>query len=307
MKILMIYLFLSVKDTAIMIFVLGNDEMEGAMFGYVTILKPELRVKEFYRYNAYYCGLCHVLKKKYGRLGQATLTYDMTFLIILLTSLYQCPTGEEEHRCLVHPAKKHKMLVDEMTQYAADMNIVLSYYHFKDDWQDEKSIAGLAGAGLLKGKHRKIYQKYQRQCEAIGECMEQLSLYEAKGETDLDQVSGCFGRLMGELFLFRKDGWESGLRKTGFFLGKFIYLMDAYEDMEKDEKQGSYNPLSALCKRESFEADIEGMLRMMMSECAVEFEKLPCIQDSEILRNILYDGVWNKYNMIRKKRGKNDK
>ena len=81
------------------------------MFGYVAAHKPELRMREFYKYKAYYCGLCKVLREKYGFLGQVTLTYDMTFLVILLTSLYENEMRQEEHRCIVHPMKKQKMLL----------------------------------------------------------------------------------------------------------------------------------------------------------------------------------------------------
>ena len=80
------------------------------MFGYVQAYKPELKMKEFYKYKAYYCGLCKVLREKYGFLGQMTLTYDMTFLVMLLTSLYEEETQREECRCLIHPVKKQKML-----------------------------------------------------------------------------------------------------------------------------------------------------------------------------------------------------
>ena len=109
------------------------------MFGYVTAYKPEMKMKDFYKYKAYYCGLCHVLEERHGLRGQVTLTYDMTFLVTLLTSLYEPETVHEKHRCMVHPLKEHDMLFNEITEYAADMNIVLTYYHFLDDWKDEKS------------------------------------------------------------------------------------------------------------------------------------------------------------------------
>ena len=79
------------------------------MFGYVVANKPELKMREFHKYKAYYCGLCKVLREKYGLSGQMTLTYDMTFLVILLTSLYESETQLEEKRCIVHPVKKQKM------------------------------------------------------------------------------------------------------------------------------------------------------------------------------------------------------
>ena len=114
------------------------------MFGYVVAQKSELKMREYYKYKAYYCGLCKVLREKYGLAGQMTLTYDMTFLIVLLTSLYEKDNRQEEFRCVVHPLKKQKMLVNEITEYAADMNIILTYYKLLDDWQDEKSKKSLA-------------------------------------------------------------------------------------------------------------------------------------------------------------------
>ena len=85
------------------------------MFGYVNINKPELKIKDFERYHSYYCGLCRTLKKRHGRSGQITLTYDMTFLIILLTSLYEPETVVEKHGCVIHPVKKHTMRMNEVT------------------------------------------------------------------------------------------------------------------------------------------------------------------------------------------------
>lgn len=270
------------------------------MFGYVTINKPELKVKDYQRYHAYYCGLCNMLKKRHGILGQMTLTYDMTFLVILLTSLYESKTTHKASHCLMHPIKKHDMLQNKITEYAADMNIVLAYHHFLDDWQDEKRMDGLAGAKLLQTKYKKIYIQYPRQCKVIATYLNKLLQYEEANETNLDNVAGCFGQLMAELFVYEKDAWESNLRHIGFFLGKFIYLMDAYFDLEEDQKNKSFNPLIPLSHRKDYEETCRQMLTMMVSEATREFETLPCLLDVDILRNILYGGVWVKYDNKRK-------
>ena len=107
------------------------------MFGYVVINKPELKFKEFDIYRGYYCGLCRSLKKRYGIAGQMTLTYDMTFLAMLLTGLYEAEISEEKHRCIAHPMSRHLMLQSKYTDYVADMNIILAYYKALDDWKDE--------------------------------------------------------------------------------------------------------------------------------------------------------------------------
>lgn len=272
------------------------------MFGYVLVNKPELRMREFYKYKAYYCGLCKVLREKYGFLGQVTLTYDMTFLVILLTSLYESETKQEEHRCIVHPAKKQKMLWSEMTEYAADMNIILTYYKLQDDWEDEKSKVGYVGQRAYRKSFRELQQKYPEKCEVIQRCLESLHQCEKQGEEHIDKVSRCFGELMGELFVYKKDVWEENLREMGFYLGKFIYILDAYDDIEKDIEKNNYNVLLSLARQTDFDEKCEEMLNLVLAECSHYFEKLPCVEDVEILRNILYAGVWDKFNQKRMKK-----
>lgn len=278
------------------------------MFGYVTIYKPELKIKEFYEFRAFYCGLCRQLKQDYGKLGQMTLTYDMTFLVVLLTSLYECETRQERHRCLIHPAKAHTMLLNEITEYGASMNIALTWHHLKDDWQDEKKLAGLTGAKLLERRYRQIERRYPRQCHVMLEKLKALSEMEKKtGLPDLDAVSGCFGELMAELFVWKKDEWEETLRQIGFFLGKFIYLMDAYEDLAEDSKNGSFNPFTERSRQPDFEEECRQMLILLMANCTESFERLPLQKDVGILRNILYQGVWSRYQKIQEERKEAEK
>ncbi|MBD9334964.1 MAG: hypothetical protein EGR70_05535 [[Ruminococcus] faecis] len=278
------------------------------MFGYVTVCEPELKVKDLKKYRAYYCGLCRTLKEDYGFMGQMTLTYDMTFAVILLSSLYENIAAHEEHRCKVHPVKRQHMLQNEITSYAAAMNVLLAYYHMEDDWQDDRKVSSLMTKSLIQGKAKKIIEKYPRQSKVIQQSLRELGECEHENSMDIDRAAGCFGRLMAELFVWKEDIWEKTLRKMGFYLGKFIYLMDAYEDLPEDRKKNRYNPLKELAKRPDYEVQMEQILRMMIAESTVRFEQLPCLVDVDILRNILYDGVWNHYNKIQMKKSeeKND-
>ena len=269
------------------------------MFGYVTVYKPELKIKDYTKYRAYYCGLCRVLMEDYGITGQLTLSYDMTFLVILLTSLYENDTNFMLKRCKVHPVKKNPMLTNAMTSYAAKMNIVMSYYHLVDDWNDDKSPLGLTGSALLKKKAEKIEVAYPRQAKVIKEELNQITQYETENCDNIDLVAGCFGRLMAELVVVQEDMWEEDLRRIGFYLGKFIYIIDAWEDLDKDLKKGRYNPLKSLhaaLDAKAYEDTCRQMLTMMMAEVSDAFERLPCLIDADILRNIIYAGVWTKYN-----------
>ena len=265
------------------------------MFGYVMVNKPELKVKDYEKYRAYYCGLCLRLKKRHGRRGQITLTYDMTFLIILLTSLYECTTHQEKHKCLTHPGRKHPMLWNEISDYAADMNVLLAYENFLDDWQDEHKITALLGKLLYRAKYKKVARHYERQSKVIESSLNRLSQCEQENNYDIDTVSGCFGELMAELFVFRKDPFEATLRRIGFFLGKYIYIMDAVMDLREDMEKGNYNPFSERSKQEDFDEYARELLVLMISEVTKEVDKLPCELDMDILNNILYQGVWTKY------------
>jgi hypothetical protein len=122
-----------------------------------------------------------------------------------------------------------------------------------------------------------------------------------------DQAGACFGSLMAELFAYQHDEWEQPLRQMGFYLGKFIYLLDAYDDLEDDEQYGSFNPLLPVRKRmqkegADFDAYVRALLTMLMASCTRAFEILPIVENVDILRNILYAGVWTKFEEIYAKR-----
>ncbi len=276
------------------------------MFGYVMIDKGEMKFREFDIYQSYYCGLCKELKRKYGRIGQCTLTYDMTFLVILLSGLYEPRIRREKCRCLLHPVKKKVIRYSEITSYGADMNLLLTYYQCLDDWQDEKKYKKWILAKLLKGKMKKEQKLYREKGEKILAYLKELNSLERKGERDIDKVSGCFGRILEEVLAYRKDEWNSFLRRMGFYLGKYIYLLDAYEDLEKDKKDRQYNPLLYMeqeMPRDEFDKTVKNILNMMLGECCRAFEQLPIIENVTILRNILYSGVWTRYDRMHQGNG----
>lgn len=275
------------------------------MFGYIIINKGEMKFKEFDVYQSYYCGLCQCLKKEYGLSGQISLSYDMTFLVMLLTSLYEPHNEESDTGCIAHPFQKHHTRSNEYTKYAADMNIILTYLKCRDDWEDDRKITRMAYGKLLEKSYNRVVKQYPEKARKIQQTMKEIKNGENKGEENLDKMSGLFGKIMGTILAYKDDEWKDELTKMGFFLGKFIYLMDAYEDVEEDIKNNDYNPMKRRFENPDFEEESRTILTMMMSECSGEFEKLPIIDNLEILRNILYSGVWYRYNMVSEKR-KND-
>lgn len=275
------------------------------MFGYIIINKGDMKFKEFDVYHSYYCGLCRELKERYGIAGQMGLTYDMTFLVMLLSSLYEPETAMGAVKCVAHPFEKHPVRRNILTGYGADMNTLFTYYKCRDDWNDDKKVSRLAYSKLLKKGYRSISKRYPDKVAKIDRLMRTISEEEKKQNTDLDYMAGLFGEIMGEMLAVREDEWQDALHAMGSYLGKFIYLLDAYEDVEEDLKKGRYNPLAGRFGQPDFEEEMKTILTMMMAACCKEFEKLPIIENVEILRNILYSGVWYRYDVVRQKREMN--
>lgn len=277
------------------------------MFGYITIHKDELKIKDYRTYRAYYCGLCRALGAQHGQFSRLSLTYDMTFLIILLTALYEPNTEENRQRCPLHPTHRQLSLQNEFTQYAADMNVLLAFYNSKDDWNDDKKVSSLAMSKALERAAGEVKKQHPVQAEAVIQYMKNLETCEKSGEQNLDAAAGYTGEMLGQIFACKEDAWAGVLRKMGFYLGKFIYLCDAWEDLENDKKTGSYNPLLFYEKDNHFDENVHTILTMMAADCAREFEKLPILQHADILRNVLYSGIWARYELTNAKRREQSK
>ena len=274
------------------------------MFGYVNADKKEMTDDERSTYQAYYCGLCRELKRQAGAGAQICLNYDITFLAILLSGLYEPDEVTEPFRCRLHPTKKRFFHESEVMQYAASMNIVLSYYKLLDDYQDDHKTSRKKIANRFEPIVKRVCEEYPRQTQAIEDFVRDLSDAEYRQEDNLTVLSALSGDMLGELFCYKEeDVWNESLRSMGYYLGKFIYLLDAYDDMEKDRKNHSFNPmLRAIDKDPSYDAFCRQVLVSLIAECTKEFERLPILKNASILRNILYSGIWTKYDMIQARR-----
>ncbi|MDD3214307.1 MAG: DUF5685 family protein, partial [Eubacteriales bacterium] len=204
------------------------------MFGYVTINPAELKERSRMRYQAYYCGLCRTLMDRYGNLGRITLSNDMTFLLTLLSSLYEPEEKTEKGRCAPHPLKEREYIGNEFSGYCADMNIALAYHKCMDDWTDDHNYAGKAEAKLLEKAYRQVEERYPEKCAAIENNLQDIGKLEQESCLEPDAPANLTARMLGEIFVYRNDYWAVPLRKLGEGLGRFIYLMDAYDDLPAD-------------------------------------------------------------------------
>lgn len=269
------------------------------MFGYVMPLKGELKVREFDIFKAYYCGLCFEIGS-ISHVSRLTLTYDMAFLAILLSSLYTKQDTVERRFC---PFKMKKVSVipsNEFIRYAAEMNIILSNRKLLDDFNDEKNYFKLFFSKLIKVG--KISIKAREKLEIIDSCLRELSELEKAKCNSIDETSDCFARLTSGLFSDTEDSNGRILNSMGYNIGKWIYIMDAYDDLIDDIRDGRYNPLiySFEYKKgtEDFKKSIKNNVEFVLLKCLDEiskgFELLDIKKNRGIIENIVYLGMADK-------------
>ena len=269
------------------------------MFGYVTASVKELTPEQKVRYNAVYCGICRRIRIQSSQIARLGLSYDMAFLALLLMSLYEPEEDTGNRACALHPLKPKPWIDNRYIRYAADLNVALAYYNFLDDWQDDGKITAKLMADAFGRQYPAIEEKYPRQCAAIRDCIHRLNELEKANCPNPDEPAGVFGELMAELMVVEEDLWAPTLRNLGMALGRFIYLLDAAVDYDKDKRKKKYNPYLAMGQEKDWPR-WEEYLVLTMGRCTANFEMLPLVQDKSLLDNILYSGVWVNYRGKRK-------
>lgn len=268
------------------------------MFGYISPVLSVLTEEEKQRYRSFYCGVCHALCTRFGRMDRIALSNDMTFLAIVLSSLYEPDAVQASSRCAVHPLKTHEYRSSEMIDFAADMNALLFYYKCEDQRMDDRSLRGRAGEKAFRKALEQVSHLYPAQAAAVRQALQALWEEEKAVAPNPDRLCNLSGEMLGCAFVPKPDDvWAPVLRSLGAGLGRFVYWMDAWDDLEEDLKRKRFNPLAGYMKREGFQDFCLDTLEMFIAEAAEAFELLPLEQDLPLLRNVLYSGVWQKYEL----------
>lgn len=272
------------------------------MFGYVKINKMDLTFREYEHYRGYYCGLCKCLKDNHGEISRLSLNYDITFLALILSAIYRPKSNVIEEGCITNPFKKKKKIINEITEYAASMNVLLAYYKLEDNIKDDNRLKDKIAYTMYKGKLKSAYDKYPKKAEFIKEQLEILYNLEKEKNTNIDLVSNTFGKLMSEIFAYKEDEFENDLRSIGFNIGKYIYLLDAYEDLEKDYKKGRYNPfIDYIDKKEELKVRVDKLISISLGMLGRRIDNLNLKMNTAIIENIVYSGVYLRYQNILEK------
>ncbi len=283
------------------------------MFGYVRIYKDKLSLEDFEKFRAYYCGLCKALGK-YSSFARLGLSYDMTFLLVLLSA-----TEKEDKilntRCMLHPYKKEKKIEDsEILDYVASVSIVLAYRKLEDDWKDDKSLKALMGMLFYKSALKKAGKKIPDQDRIISECIKKLSLFEKDSSKTIDLLADCFAKLCEGIFTptyIEDENQKRALGWLGYNIGRWIYLIDALDDLEEDIRKKKFNPFknsvdNDISKIETFKKEREVTLTYTLSNISAAYDLIKIKQNDSIIKNILYLGLPSMQNSIlNKQEGKN--
>jgi len=280
------------------------------MIGYIKIFKPEMKYKEFLVYNAYYCGICKSLGERYGPVYRNLINYDAVFIAILLDSALENKVSLEKFRCVLHPTKrKYRCLRNDNINFAADLTVFLTGAKLRDNILDENDLLSKIGGGLLRKGFSKASKRLNAIAGHIEEELERLHCYEQENNGDIDLVSDCYGSIIRKILEYGcgKSDVSEELGWIGYQLGKWIYIADAWSDIEKDIKKNSFNPLLTRFGYDNGELklfkekikDRTGFfLFASLDEISATFEQIDKKINSGIIRNILYEGLFNMTNNI---------
>lgn len=280
------------------------------MFGYIKPQIPELRVKEFELYKATYCGLCRTMGKRTGCISKMTLNYDFVFLA-LLRKVAQKATGEVKmRRCIAHPLKRRPMLeMDSTLEYSAKASVILTRLKLRDNINDSHGFKRILAkiVGLVSVFFKKTDKELLDLEAQIKSKIDALSALEAQNTDSVDSVATIFGELLGAVASYGLQGEIATLcAKIGYHLGKWIYIIDAIDDMESDAKSHSFNPIinafgKVLSDEDKNLLRISLMLELDEMSKFVEALDFSSHRDVEgVIKNVIYLGMVSQTNKILK-------
>lgn len=271
------------------------------MFGYVAVSRGGLSAEDLKIFSAYYCGLCKAIGSECSQISRLGLSYDITFLALVLSSVCFEDAEIAEGRCVVHPLKKRpRVKNDEAVNYAAEIGELLMYLKLKDDWNDDGSVKARLGIAALNGGKNKALAKYPEAYDFISSRLAELSALEKQNCAEIDEIADRFAKILE--FIFTPDFVTDGdtrriLSWFGYNIGRWLYIIDAYDDIEKDHKSGAYNPFlvnsraSAEETKNAIRERVDFTLTLTLENAASALELLKLKRNRRLIENIVYQGL----------------
>ncbi|WRS27625.1 DUF5685 family protein [Oscillospiraceae bacterium MB08-C2-2] len=274
------------------------------MFGYLRPFKPELKIREYESYKAVYCGLCREMGSSFGPLCRMTLSYDFTLMAMLHMSVTGKVPSFERQRCCCNPLKTVPMCAPgESLALSARVAVIMLYYKLVDNVADSgpiKSLLWRALYPLVKPAYKKAASLAPREDRLVAACMENQRELEARLCSSVDEASEPTAKAMAAIFqeFSEQPGQRRVLERMGYFMGRYVYLCDALDDIEQDQKSGGYNPFVLRAKAQSQSVEIpsiceeaQGSLYMTIAEIGRAFELLESSAFAPIIENVVTLGL----------------
>lgn len=273
------------------------------MLGYVKAFKPEMKIKDYELYRGIYCSLCRALGRNYSPVAQLFLSYDFALAAVLRLAVGASGCEFSQKRCPYNPAKKCLICgrKDEL-DLCAHAVIITVYYKVIDNMRDagfkSKLLAYLIYP-VIYFMHKKAARLAPEIEKAVSEAMEEQRIAEEKNGVGIDEAAHPSANALGKVFSLGFEGDKKQLLYSiGYMIGRFVYILDAADDLESDLKSGSFNPfknadISNEEKRAEFANRVEGMLNLTQSTALESLDTLETKRFEEILENIVFDGLDN--------------
>ena len=278
------------------------------MFGYVIPDKPNLFIKDFYAFRAFYCGLCKATGKQSGTLMRFATNYDATILNILAHNIVNKGVEIKKQRCVLHPFKKREIIVvDDLTKTVADINTLLMYYKLNDNIVDNDGVFKCKTVkSLLWRKFKKARGRHPKAVDIITSSYTALLIHENDNTSSIDVVSDCFGGMLRDLGAYVTGVNTHEVSTLFYCLGKWIYLIDALDDYDEDLLDDRYNPWIASfgkfdskrdlikSKKQEIETIINGVINVLIEN----YDTLEMPVQEGVLTNTFYYGLKMQTNRI---------
>ncbi|MGN1442663.1 MAG: DUF5685 family protein [Acutalibacteraceae bacterium] len=281
------------------------------MLGYVKTYKPELKIKDYEAYRGLYCSLCRTLGRQYGIMSRLLLSYDVTFLLVVMLSVKNALPTFKKGRCPFNLAKRCNYCVDcsSFLSYAAAVTVLMFYYKVKDNIADSGFFKRLLMRMIFPyAAHlrKKALKKYKRLDSIISGGMNRQAYTEANATDNTDRAAHESADTLGRIFCY-DDADNIELYRFGYSVGRWVYLLDAADDIEKDLKNKSFNVFVNRYRintlgdfNEDIKKEVEATLNMSRARALEALSNLKPEIFTPVIENILTDGMSASMNKVLK-------
>lgn len=288
------------------------------MFGYIYPFKLDLKIKHYIMFKSYYCSLCHQIKKNYGNIPRISINFDITFISILLDSFSTIKPTVTKKFCIIHPVEKKLIMQNNQSiNYASHINLILTHNKIIDDINDENNLFSKIILPITNTYIQKMPKEFDTIKEIINENLNNLKKLEKDEKIySIDEYAHPFSNLTKQIVIFygKLHNFDENtlhhLETLGYNLGKWIYIIDAFDDIDKDVVKKSFNPIlssenqtllteSNIIKfKREIKEKYSSLLTYINFKCLDSFNKLSITKNYELIENILQMGMPLKIDKI---------